>query len=101
MNQQEKFKKGLIRVNNEPVSGDYILKDSDFITTKTHRHETPVIALPLKIIHDADEMLVIDKPPSIPVLLIMKAFFFINSNFLLLLDSWLWPIYSKFCRRYS
>lgn len=55
------------------MSGDHILKDNDFITTKTHRHEMPVIALPLKIVHDSEDMLVIDKPPSIPVVVQKKG----------------------------
>jgi len=33
----------------------------------------PVIALPLKIVHDSEDMLVIDKPPSIPVVVQKKG----------------------------
>ncbi|XP_053213666.1 pseudouridylate synthase RPUSD2-like [Panonychus citri] len=63
----ERFSKGLIRVDDEPVSPDYILKDNDLITGLVHRHEMPVIGLPLKIVHEDENILVLDKPPSIPV----------------------------------
>jgi 23S rRNA-/tRNA-specific pseudouridylate synthase len=54
-------------VNNEKVDVNYELKGHDLITHKVHRHELPVLATPIPIIHSSDEMLVIDKPPSLPV----------------------------------
>jgi tRNA pseudouridine synthase 8/2,5-diamino-6-(5-phospho-D-ribitylamino)-pyrimidin-4(3H)-one deaminase len=32
-----------------------------------HRHEPPVTAEPIKIIHETDEILVVNKPGSIPI----------------------------------
>ncbi|XP_022685653.1 RNA pseudouridylate synthase domain-containing protein 2-like isoform X1 [Varroa jacobsoni] len=58
---------GRVRVNNESVGLDYRLKDGDLMINRTHRHEVPVIGCKLKIIHEDDHMLVVDKPPSIPV----------------------------------
>lgn len=49
------------------VEPDYILKDNDFITNRIHRHEFPVLAAPIPIIHKDKDFLVIDKPPSLPV----------------------------------
>uniref|UniRef100_T1JX68 Pseudouridine synthase n=2 Tax=Tetranychus urticae TaxID=32264 RepID=T1JX68_TETUR len=63
----DRFAKGYIKVDDETVSPDYILKDNDLITGIVHRHEMPVIGLPLKIVHEDDNVLVLDKPPSLPV----------------------------------
>ncbi|KAH7982068.1 hypothetical protein HPB52_002863 [Rhipicephalus sanguineus] len=61
------IKAGLVTVNNKPVGTDYRLKDNDLLANTLHRHEVPVLGAPIKILHDADDMVVIDKPPSIPV----------------------------------
>jgi hypothetical protein len=58
---------GKIRVNGQIKSVDYVLKNGDKITHTKHRHEIPVIASPIKIIHDDDDYLVLDKPCSIPM----------------------------------
>ena len=58
---------GLLSVNSKIVDVNYELKDNHLITDYMHRHELPVLASPLSIIDLSDEMLVIDKPPSIPV----------------------------------
>ena len=49
------------------VSSDYIIKNGDSMQSKIHRHEMPVLAQRIRIIHEDDEYLVIDKPPSLPV----------------------------------
>ena len=54
-------------MNDEMVSADYVLKENDFITNRLHRHEFPVLAAPIPIIHKDDNVIVIDKPPSLPV----------------------------------
>ena len=64
---EQKISKGLLKVNGQPVSLDYQLKDNDFITHRIHRHEFPVLAAPIPIIHSDEQLLVIDKPPSLPV----------------------------------
>lgn len=58
--------RGII-VNGEPVNYDYILRENDFIANRTHRHELPILATPIKIIHQDKDTLVIDKPPSMPI----------------------------------
>ncbi|XP_067130893.1 pseudouridylate synthase RPUSD2-like [Centruroides vittatus] len=58
---------GIIRVNKKNVSTDYILKSSDVITHFVHRHEAPVLATPVKLLYKSNDIVVADKPPSIPV----------------------------------
>lgn len=64
---EKRFIEGQIRVNDCIIAPDYIIRNNDIITSKTHRHELPVIGLPIKIVHEDEGMLVVDKPPSIPV----------------------------------
>ncbi|XP_076321396.1 pseudouridylate synthase RPUSD2-like [Tachypleus tridentatus] len=58
---------GSVTVNGKSVGIDYVLRDNDLIANKVHRHEIPVLGAPLKIIHQSDDLVVIDKPPSVPV----------------------------------
>lgn len=46
---------------------DYVLQDNDVLTSSVHRHELPVLALDVKIVFESETMLIVDKPPSIPV----------------------------------
>ncbi|ORY65454.1 DRAP deaminase [Pseudomassariella vexata] len=58
---------GKICVNGNPVMPDYILKNGDLVSHKIHRHEPPVTAEDIGIIHEDDDMIVINKPSGIPV----------------------------------
>ncbi|XP_061708203.1 pseudouridylate synthase RPUSD2-like isoform X2 [Cydia pomonella] len=58
---------GTLTVNYERVDPEYRLKHNDLLANVVHRHETPVLACPLRIIHADDELLVLDKPCSLPV----------------------------------
>ncbi|CAL1544818.1 unnamed protein product [Lymnaea stagnalis] len=60
------FDTGMIHVNNNQVASSYVLKDCDYISHRTHRHENPVTAGPIEIIENNDDVLVINKPASIP-----------------------------------
>ncbi|KAK6736159.1 hypothetical protein RB195_019062 [Necator americanus] len=61
-------KLGRIYVNGKQMLDvDYVLKNGDSIHHWGHRHEHPIRDLPLKIICETDDLLVIDKPPSLPV----------------------------------
>ncbi|OQR74681.1 RNA pseudouridylate synthase domain-containing protein 2-like [Tropilaelaps mercedesae] len=64
---QKAIDAGRVRINNKIVGLEYKLREGDLLVSRTHRHEVPVIGCKLKIIHEDDEMLVVDKPPSIPV----------------------------------
>lgn len=61
------MRKGLVMVNDALTDPGYIVKNSDVISHKIHRHEPPITAAPIKILHKTDTMLVVDKPASVPV----------------------------------
>eukprot|EP00112_Aurelia_sp_Birch-Aquarium-sp1_P002989 Seg13338.1 transcript_id=Seg13338.1/GoldUCD/mRNA.D3Y31 product="RNA pseudouridylate synthase domain-containing protein 2" protein_id=Seg13338.1/GoldUCD/D3Y31 len=58
---------GKITVNDEIVEPDKILKSNQTIKTRIHRHEPPVVDSPIEFVENNDEIVVINKPPSIPV----------------------------------
>ncbi|KAK5607071.1 hypothetical protein CRENBAI_008864 [Crenichthys baileyi] len=61
-------KEGRIRLNETPVEDlSVVLRNNDHMRNTVHRHEPPVIGTPLKILVDDGEVLVVDKPASIPV----------------------------------
>ncbi|XP_051245633.1 RNA pseudouridylate synthase domain-containing protein 2 isoform X2 [Dicentrarchus labrax] len=65
---QKAAKEGRIRLNEEPVEDlSVVLRNNDHMRNTVHRHEPPVVGRPLKILVDDGEVLVIDKPASIPV----------------------------------
>ncbi|BGO88440.1 hypothetical protein JCM10020v2_000055 [Rhodotorula toruloides] len=64
---------GVIVVNNQKTTPDYVLRNGDLISNVLHRHEPPVVAGPIRIIYDGrlpgndGETLVVEKPGSMPV----------------------------------
>ncbi|KAL2022033.1 hypothetical protein VTK56DRAFT_6273 [Thermocarpiscus australiensis] len=58
---------GRVAVNGKTVGPHYILKNGDLVSHTTHRHEPPVTAEPIGIIHEDDDMVVINKPSGVPV----------------------------------
>lgn len=59
---------GLIRVNDVKVGEDYVVKQGDRIQHRIHRHEPLVLATPEpEILHVGEGLLVVAKPPSIPM----------------------------------
>lgn len=58
---------GSLTVNYEKVDVDYRLKHNDLLANVVHRHEVPVTADPINIVHLDEDMLVVNKPASIPV----------------------------------
>ncbi|KAK9738647.1 RNA pseudouridylate synthase [Popillia japonica] len=58
---------GTLTVNYEKVPTDYKLKHNDLLANVVHRHETPVLANPIKLIHVDEDLVVLDKPCSLPV----------------------------------
>ncbi|CAO4366576.1 unnamed protein product [Caenorhabditis nigoni] len=61
-------KMGRIYVNGEQMTDvDYVMKNGDRVEHWVHRHEHPVRDLPIRIISETDDLLVIEKPPSLPV----------------------------------
>ncbi|KAK4126659.1 pseudouridine synthase [Parathielavia appendiculata] len=58
---------GQVAVNGKTVGPNHILKNGDLVSHTTHRHEPPVTAEPIGIIHEDDDMVVINKPSGVPV----------------------------------
>ncbi len=58
---------GQVAVNGKTVGPHHILKNGDLISHTTHRHEPPVTAEPVGVIHEDDDMVVINKPSGVPV----------------------------------
>ena len=58
---------GRITINGLPVTATTIVRDNDLIRNTAHRHEPPVIATELDIIHEDDSVVAVDKPASMPV----------------------------------
>uniref|UniRef100_A0A915IXC2 Pseudouridine synthase n=1 Tax=Romanomermis culicivorax TaxID=13658 RepID=A0A915IXC2_ROMCU len=56
-----------LTVNNETKPLDYILKEHDVLTNIAHRHEVPILDRPFKIVLEDENVLIIDKPCSLPV----------------------------------
>ncbi|KAH8306686.1 hypothetical protein KR044_006529 [Drosophila immigrans] len=64
---QRSIEAGTLQVNNERVPIDYKLKHNDLLANTVHRHEVPVTSQPIQIVHMDDDILVVNKPASIPV----------------------------------
>ncbi|XP_071354165.1 pseudouridylate synthase RPUSD2 isoform X2 [Trachinotus anak] len=65
---QRAAKEGRIRLNETPVEDlSVVLRNNDHMRNTVHRHEPPVVSRPLEILVDDGEVLVVDKPASIPV----------------------------------
>ncbi|XP_069805831.1 pseudouridylate synthase RPUSD2 [Dendropsophus ebraccatus] len=59
---------GRLRLNHNTVTElSVVLKDNDFLRNTVHRHEPPVTAQPLGILAESEDMVVVDKPSSLPV----------------------------------
>lgn len=61
------IEEGSVFINDKVADIDTIVHDGNLITHKIHRHEPPVMATPVKIVREDEDILVIDKPSSIPV----------------------------------
>lgn len=59
--------RGTIFVNGRRVGPDYVLRNGDLISHTLHRHEPPVTEDPVQIIHEDEDMIVINKPAGVPV----------------------------------
>ncbi|XP_049451701.1 RNA pseudouridylate synthase domain-containing protein 2 isoform X1 [Epinephelus fuscoguttatus] len=65
---QKAAKEGRIRLNDTPVEDlSVVLRNNDLMRNTVHRHEPPVVSKPLEVLVDDGEVVVVDKPASIPV----------------------------------
>ncbi|KAM6973243.1 pseudouridylate synthase RPUSD2 [Aplochiton taeniatus] len=61
-------KEGRIKLNEIPIEDLSItLRNNDHMRNTVHRHEPPVVGQPLKVLVDDGQVLVVDKPASMPV----------------------------------
>ncbi|EEB06133.1 pseudouridine synthase [Schizosaccharomyces japonicus yFS275] len=61
------IRNGQVKVNNEPGNVDTVIQNGYVISHAAHRHEPPVTDEPVRIVHEDEEYVVIDKPAGIPV----------------------------------
>lgn len=57
----------LLQKNPTTIVSCFSLQNNDHMRNTVHRHEPPVIGQPLEILEDNGEVLVVDKPASMPV----------------------------------
>nr|XP_043636246.1 RNA pseudouridine synthase 7-like [Erigeron canadensis] len=60
-------KSGRIQVDGKTVPVSYIVQSSQKISHFLHRHEPPVMALDVTILHKGEDVLTVCKPASVPV----------------------------------
>ena len=58
---------GQIRVRGKQVTPDHILRNGDLVSHTIHRHEPPVTAEPIGVLHEDEDMIVVVKPAGVPV----------------------------------
>lgn len=61
------IKSSLITVNGRTITTDYIVKPNDVISHLIHRHEPPVLSKEIKVVFEDENVLAVNKPPSMPV----------------------------------
>ena len=58
---------GTIKVNTENTVKFYVFKNADILQSLIHQHERVVTAQPIQIVHESPNLLVVNKPGSMPV----------------------------------
>lgn len=58
---------GSVTVNGITAGRHTVIKNGQVISHTLHRHEPPVTGLPVGIIHEDEDIVVIDKPAGVPV----------------------------------
>ncbi|KAG9713134.1 DRAP deaminase, partial [Aureobasidium melanogenum] len=59
---------GAVLINGKPATGaDHRVKNGDLVSHTLHRHEPPVTQQEIGIVHEDEDMIVINKPAGIPV----------------------------------
>lgn len=65
--QKHAIESGQVTVGGKVASPTTRIKNGEVISHTLHRHEPPVTGQPIGIIHEDDDLLVIDKPAGVPV----------------------------------
>ncbi len=63
----EAISRGFITVNGQRVATDYVIRHNDVLTHITHKHEPPVSGVAITVAAVSDKVVVVNKPPSMPV----------------------------------
>jgi tRNA pseudouridine synthase 8/2,5-diamino-6-(5-phospho-D-ribitylamino)-pyrimidin-4(3H)-one deaminase len=58
---------GQVQINGKPTNLETIIRNGDSICHRTHKHEPAVTSREIRIVHEDDELVVINKPSGIPV----------------------------------
>lgn len=58
---------GQVTLNKKPTDLDTIVRNGDLISHRCHRHEPSVSSREIKIVHEDENIIAIDKPSGIPV----------------------------------
>ncbi|CUM46347.1 uncharacterized protein AC631_03999 [Debaryomyces fabryi] len=58
---------GQVTLNKKPADLDSIVRNGDLISHRCHRHEPSVSSREIKIVHEDENIIAIDKPSGIPV----------------------------------
>jgi len=61
------MEKGGIVINGNKVGPNYVIKNGDLINHTIHRHEPPVTGDEIQILHEDDDIIVLNKPSGVPV----------------------------------
>ncbi|KAI9801561.1 MAG: hypothetical protein M1825_003240 [Sarcosagium campestre] len=64
---KDAISRGMVTINGQPASADRILKNGDVVSHTLHRHEPPVTAQAIGIVHEDEGLIVINKPAGVPV----------------------------------
>ncbi|RDA95704.1 hypothetical protein CP533_1166 [Ophiocordyceps camponoti-saundersi (nom. inval.)] len=64
---RESMEAGDVLINGKRVGPEYVLRNGDLVSHTLHRHEPPVTAEPIGVLHEDDDIIVINKPSGVPV----------------------------------
>ena len=64
---QKAIQLGLLTVSGRRVRPEHVIRNGDLIVHRIHRHEAPVLADPIGIVYEDEEVLVVNKPGGMPV----------------------------------
>ncbi|RCI12660.1 hypothetical protein L249_0557 [Ophiocordyceps polyrhachis-furcata BCC 54312] len=64
---RDSMEAGDVLVNGKRVGPEYVVRNGDLVSHTLHRHEPPVTADPIGVLHEDDDMIVINKPSGVPV----------------------------------
>jgi tRNA pseudouridine synthase 8/2,5-diamino-6-(5-phospho-D-ribitylamino)-pyrimidin-4(3H)-one deaminase len=64
---RRKIANGEVALNRKPANLELVVRNGDLISHRAHRHEPPVLLAPIRIVHQDDDIIAIDKPSGIPV----------------------------------